>query len=376
QAGPGLLLLDDLRGRRANIPELTTATRDALAELLPPLTYQANPVDTGRPGPALGRILAAVGADPGVDMIAAYTLYEPDAVDIVTAVKEGHTRGTPMVLGLGGTGEEVVRKRRELLEAGVAVTTDPRGVAAATAALLADARARAHTAAPSPEGGRVPADVRGRHDEHQAKNLLARIGVRTMPHRACDARADARAVLAELGGPVAVKLLDAEVLHKTEIGGVYLNVATRDELEAALDRLDAAGARRYLLEKMAPAGVDLIVGVRRDPVFGPVVLVGLGGTVAEALADVAVRLAPLTPAEAVSMPSELTGHALLTGWRSGPVLDSGELSRIVAALGDLLTANPLIDEIEINPLRLTADGLVALDAVIIPLEADDAQPHL
>ncbi|MFD1546197.1 acetate--CoA ligase family protein, partial [Nonomuraea guangzhouensis] len=375
QAGPGLLLLDDLRGRRANVPELTTATRDALAELLPPLTYQANPVDTGRPGPELGRVLAAVGADPGVDVIAAYTLHEPDAVDIAAAVEEGRSHGTPMVLGLGGTGEEVARKRRELLEAGVAVTTDPRGVAAATAALLTDARARAHTAAPSP-GGRVPADVRGRHDEHQAKNLLARMGVRTMPRRACDDRAGARAALAEFSGPVAVKLLDADVLHKTELGGVYLNIATSDDLEAALVRLDAAGARRYLVEKMAPAGVDLIVGARRDQVFGPVVLVGLGGTVAEALADVTVRLAPLSPAEAVSMPSELTGHALLTGWRSGPVLDPGELSRIVSALGDLLSANPLIDEIEINPLRLTADGLVALDAVIIPREADDAQPHL
>ncbi|MEQ4722585.1 CoA-binding protein, partial [Nonomuraea sp. B19D2] len=110
QAGPGLLLLDDLRGRRADVPELTTATQDTLAELLPPLTYQANPVDTGRPGAELGRVFAAVGADPGVDVIAAYTLHEPDAVDIAAAVKEGRAHGTPMVLGLGGTGEEVVRK--------------------------------------------------------------------------------------------------------------------------------------------------------------------------------------------------------------------------------------------------------------------------
>ncbi|MFI7129342.1 acetate--CoA ligase family protein [Nonomuraea sp. NPDC050153] len=394
QAGPGLLLLDDLRGRRAHVPELSAATRDTLAELLPPLTYQRNPVDTGRPGPGLGRVLATVAADPGVDVIAAYTLHEPDAVDIVAAVRQGRTSEVPMVLGLAGTGEEVARGRQALLEAGVAVAADPRGVATATAALLADARARAaqprrpavlddldagdggprgdaRGAGPgSPEG------VAGPHDEHQAKELLGRISVASMPRRACRDRAAARAAFAELGGPVAVKLLDAEVLHKTELGGVHLNIASPDELEAALDRLDAAGARRYLIEKMAPPGVDLIVGARRDPVFGPIVLAGLGGTVAEALADVAIRLAPLSLAQAASMPAELAGRALLAGWRGGPVLDVDELSRIVVALGGLLAANPLLDEIEINPLRLTADGLVALDAVIIPREADDAQPHL
>ncbi|QFY13012.1 CoA-binding protein [Nonomuraea phyllanthi] len=400
QAGPGLLLLDDLRGRRSAVPELTVATRDRLAELLPPLTYQRNPVDTGRPGPGLGRVLATVAADPGVDVIAAYTLHEPDAVDIVDAVRQGRTPEVPMVVGLGGTGEEVARRRKALLEAGVAVSAEPRGVAAATAALLADARARAVAAGSRPRDGRVPEDVTGRvrggvtgqvpedvtgrvpegvtgrHDEHQAKELLSRLGVATMPRRACRDRAGARAAFAELGGPVAVKLLDAGVLHKTDVGGVHLGITGQDGLEAALDRLDAAGARHYLVERMAPPGVDLIVGARRDPVFGPVVLVGLGGTVAEALSDVAVRLAPLSPVQAASMPSELAGHALLAGWRGGPVLDVDELSQVVVALGDLLDANPLLDEIEINPLRLTADGLVALDAVIIPREADDAQPHL
>ncbi|WP_203959134.1 acetate--CoA ligase family protein, partial [Sphaerisporangium siamense] len=134
------------------------------------------------------------------------------------------------------------------------------------------------------------------------------------------------------------------------------------------------GARRYLIEAMAPPGIDLIVGARRDPVFGPVVLIGLGGTVAEALADVAVRLAPLSVDEASGMPSELSGRALLAGWRGGPVLAPRALGEIVASLGGLLAANPLIDEIEINPLRLTHSGLIALDAVILTRKAGDAHP--
>ena len=222
----------------------------------------------------------------------------------------------------------------------------------------------------------VPTGIGGPCDEHQAKELLDRLGMATPPRRACDDRNAAHAALAELGGPVAVKLLDGAVLHKTEIGGVHLGIAKPADMDVALDRLDAVGARRYLVEAMAPPGVDLVVGARRDPVFGPVVLLGLGGTTAEALADVAIRLAPLAPAEAAAMPSELAGQALLTGWRGGPVLDNDELGGLIAALGDLLAANPSLDDIEVNPLRLTDDGLVALDAVIIIKETDHAQPDL
>jgi acetate---CoA ligase (ADP-forming) len=163
------------------------------------------------------------------------------------------------------------------------------------------------------------------------------------------------------------------VLHKTEVGGVRLGVRTVDEMDVAFA---AIGSDTVLVERMAPDGVDLVVGARRDPVFGPIVLVGLGGTVAEALADVAVRVAPA--ADAAAMAGELAGRALLDGWRGGPVLDPVALARVVDALGGLLLAHPHLEDVEINPLRLTAGGLVALDAVIMasdPTEADVAQPH-
>jgi acyl-CoA synthetase (NDP forming) len=376
QAGPGLLLLDDLRGRRARVPELTAATQATLGTLLLPLTYQANPVDTGRPGPELGRIFHTVACDPQVDLVAGYALHEPDAVDLVAAAQEGRVPGVPVVLGVGGTGDAVVASRRALLDAGIAVASEPRGVAAAVGALLADARAQARPASTGP-AQQVPRGIGGAHDEDRAKTLLDRLGIATPPRRVCADRAAAHAALAELGGRVAVKILDAAVLHKTEIGGVHLGVTDASGLDAALDRLDAIGADRYLVEKMAPAGVDLVLGARRDPVFGPILLLGLGGTTAEALADVAIRLAPLDAGEAAGMPGELAGRALLDGWRGGPVLDPADLGSVVARLGDLLVANPGLDEVEINPLRLTTDGLVALDAVVVPAvpeEADDAHP--
>ena len=367
QAGPGLLLLDDLRGRGVSVPDLAGGTQARLAELLPPLTYQRNPVDTGRPGPEFASVLSAVAADPGVDVVAAYALHEPDALDLVTAVKAA-APAVPVVAGVGGTGPGVAAARCALLERGVPALADPTGVAAAIAALLADSAGRrqesaAATSRPDVRIGRGP------WDEAAAKDIVDALGIPTPPRRVCAGRDAAQRALAELGAPVAVKLLDAAVLHKTEVGGVRLGVRTAADMDAALD---AIGADRVLVEAMAPDGVDLVVGARRDPVFGPVLLAGLGGTVAEALADVAVRVAPVHPDQAAGMAGELAGRALLDGWRGGPVLDRVAFGRLVAGLGDLLLAHPHLQDVEINPLRVTATGLIALDAIIIaaPEEPD------
>jgi acetate---CoA ligase (ADP-forming) len=112
QAGPGLLVLDDLRGRGVSVPELTPGTQRALARLLPPLTFQRNPVDTGRPGPEFGGVLSAVAADPGVDLVAGYALHEPEAVDLAAAVRDVAGAGVPVVFGVGGIGEEAAVTRR------------------------------------------------------------------------------------------------------------------------------------------------------------------------------------------------------------------------------------------------------------------------
>jgi len=367
QAGPGLLLLDDLRGRGVSVPDLAGGTQARLAELLPPLTYQRNPVDTGRPGPEFASVLSAVAADPGVDVVAAYALHEPDALDLVTAVKAA-APAVPVVAGVGGTGPGVAAARCALLERGVPALADPTGVAAAIAALLADSAGRRQesAAATPPPHLRIG---RGPWDEAAAKDIVDALGIPTPPRRVCAGRDAAQRALAELGAPVAVKLLDAAVLHKTEVGGVRLGVRTAADMDAALD---AIGADRVLVEAMAPDGVDLVVGARRDPVFGPVLLAGLGGTVAEALADVAVRVAPVHPDQAAGMAGELAGRALLDGWRGGPVLDRVAFGRLVAGLGDLLLAHPHLQDVEINPLRVTATGLIALDAIIIaaPEEPD------
>jgi acetyltransferase len=269
-------------------------------------------------------------------------------------------------VGLGGPPEQVEPQRRALRALGVPSLTSPAALTTAVAALVDDARARARCGG-SPPVTAVPVGVQvpvTDLDEDQAKTLLGDLGVPTPPRRACSGREAAHRALAELPGPLAVKLLDAAVTHKSDVGGVHLGIRDAAELDAALDALEAVGASRFLVESMAPPGIDLIVGASRDPVFGPIVLVGLGGVVAEALADVAVGPAPLSPADAGALADELAGRVLLDGFRGGPVADRGRLGAVLAALGDLLVTHPEIEDVEINPLRVTAGGLLALDAVL------------
>lgn len=369
QAGPGLMLLDALREREVAIPAFAPATTERLAELLPPMTFQGNPVDTGRPGEGFADVLETVAADPGVDALAAYALIEPDSTDLVAVAEQTRRRtGMPLLVGTGGTAQEVRAARRRLSRAGISGFGSPSGLADGVIALVDDAHGRLHERWREGSETSAPATPLGitSYDEDAAKTLLEReLGVATMSRRACTTDDEAHAALDELGGPVAVKVLDAEVLHKTEVGGVRLGVASHPELQEALDAVRAArpGAR-VLVERMAPGGVDLVVGARRDPVFGPVVLLGLGGVLAEALDDVSVRVAPVPPEAAAAMPDDLRARRVLDGFRGGPRLDRATLGHLLSALGRLLLAHPDLDEVEINPLRLTDAGLVALDAVV------------
>ena len=141
---------------------------------------------------------------------------------------------------------------------------------------------------------------------------------------------------------------------------------------AALDALDGIplkGERRYLVEQMAGPGVELIAGAVRDPSFGPVVMVGLGGVAAEAMRDSAVRLAPITEFDALEMLDELRGKALLDGFRGAPAADRAAIAQVLVALSQLMLDAPGIAEIDVNPLRAGPAGAIALDALIVAQRA-------
>jgi acetyltransferase len=243
-------------------------------------------------------------------------------------------------------------------------------------ALVADARAQARRSG-SPAASPVSWDTGevlgpGPLDENEALALLEKVGIRTPLRRACSSRRKAQQAWAEVKAttsrPAVVKVLDASIMHKSEVGGVYLGVDTAADLEAALDAIDRLVADRpprYLVEEMLPPGLELIVGGTHDASFGPAVLLGLGGVLAEALGDVALRLAPVTAADAAEMLDELAGHALLDGYRGQPAVNRAELIQVLVAVGQLLVEHSEIAELDINPLLNTHAGLYALDALII-----------
>ncbi|MFE7168473.1 acetate--CoA ligase family protein, partial [Streptomyces sp. NPDC057616] len=175
-----------------------------------------------------------------------------------------------------------------------------------------------------------------------------------------------------VGHPVALKAMGPA--HKTEAGGVALHLADDEALCAAFHRMRAAtGAGRYAVEAMAapPYAHELVVGVRRDPAFGPVALVGIGGVTAELLADTAVALAPLTHARARALLLELRHARLLTGWRGAPAVHLDAAAAAVCAVARAAAEHPELAELEVNPLLVHPGGALALDAhaVLRDLEA-------
>lgn len=366
QAGPGLLVADLLRHRGVSIPRLGAATRARLGTLLAPITFQENPVDTARPGPTFPDVLAAVGADPAIDLVACFALDEPDAIDPVDAVAGVVSSGVPVLVGTTGSADAVALTRQRLGAAGVALFEAPDRLAHGVWAVAERARSWhrcAHEAAWDPPHHELP--IEAPLDEDGAKQVLASLGIRTPRRRVCAGPDECLAALTELGAPVVAKVLAPEITHKTDVGGVRIGLTDAAMVTAALDGFAAAGlgSERVLIEEQVGEGPELIVGAIRDPMFGPTVMLGLGGTFAELVPPVAMRLAPVSADDL----AEMTG-ALPHGLRDGPrgaSIDDASLARTITALGALVVDHDAIASVEINPLRVTADGLVALDAVIV-----------
>jgi acetyltransferase len=200
--------------------------------------------------------------------------------------------------------------------------------------------------------------------------LLDAYGIPRLPGRVAASATAAAAVAEEIGFPVALKIVSPDITHKTEVGGVALGLvdgrAVREAADAILGRVgtERPGAviRGLLVEAMASAGKELVLGGVCDAQFGPLVMVGLGGIYVEVFADTAVRLAPVSSAEALVMLDELRMAPLLRGTRGEPPVDREALATIVGRFSRLLVDLPELAEIEINPLTVGPAGAVAVDA--------------
>ena len=209
--------------------------------------------------------------------------------------------------------------------------------------------------------------------EAASKAYLAALGLKVPPGRLATSLAEARAAAASLGFPLAAKLQSPAAAHKSDIGGVILRIADLNQLEAAWEKLQHIARERslaldgILIERMAQPGVEMILGARRDPQWGPVLAVGIGGVLAEAIADIRILPVGLDTDEIAAEIVQLRGAKLLAGYRGAPPADAKALVETVALLGAIMQAEPRIAEIDINPLSVfpAGDGVLALDALIV-----------
>jgi acyl-CoA synthetase (NDP forming) len=209
--------------------------------------------------------------------------------------------------------------------------------------------------------------------EVEAKQILEEAGIKTAGARLAVTREEAVQVAQELGFPVVLKVVSPQITHKSDVGGVKLNLGSPEEVGAAFDEIMASAKRAepkatiegVSVQRMARPGVEVIIGMTKDPQFGPVLMFGLGGVLVEVLKDVAFRVVPLTPRDARQMVHDIKGFPILEGYRGQEPADLEALERILLRLSAFAEEHPEIEEMDLNPIFAYKDDAVAVDARIV-----------
>jgi acyl-CoA synthetase (NDP forming) len=288
----------------------------------------------------------------------------PEFADAVVAA--ARVTGKPSV-AFTADAPEITRRFRA---GGVPVLPSPERAVRAWRALW-QARPPARSAAPSapplpPELRAALATTHGALPYGLARRLLEACGVRFCREAIVASADEAVEAAGRIGYPVVVKADAAGLTHKTEAGGVILDVADAAAVRAACATLRArAGAERFVVQERVGPGVELLLGARRDEVFGPVVVLGAGGVLTEVLRDVSVRLAPVEAGEAEAMLHEGARPRLLAGPRGLRPVEPGILVGLIQALGALVAAEPRLAEVDVNPLIAAGRDVVAVDALVL-----------
>jgi acetyl coenzyme A synthetase (ADP forming)-like protein len=386
--GPGIIATDQVEAEGLSMARFQKETLDALRRYLPPAANIYNPVDVlGDAGPALYRQACGLAmADPGVDAVVCL-LTRPAGVDPVEVAKGIAAEwagfpGKPIVAAFLGGGN-VTEGIEVLRHAGIPSYEFPERAVKAMAGLVRYGEiCRAPAAGADHEYddvGRV--EVREilsavRDDRRlvllgsEAHRVAAAYGIRVVPIALTTRVSEAVGAAEEFGYPVALKIASPKITHKTDLGGVKLNLTTPAEVregflkilenvQRAMPNVPINGVE---VQRMAPEGTEFIVGVSRDHQFGPLVMFGLGGIWVNLLKDVTFRLAKgLTLAQAEAMILETKANTLLRGFRGRPPLDAKAVAETIARVAQLVRDFPEIAEMDINPLVAYESGVAALD---------------
>lgn len=401
---PGLSALLDSGGQRALMVDLAERygveftdigekTRARLAEILEPGLEATNPLDAWGTGNGADDIYAqsllALDADPGTGMtlFAVDLLPIDDTADfnyptILESVKQGIQKPLAWLVHSATSASE--KQVAALRAMGTPVLTGTETGVRAAGHLLRYAafqRESAGQSAPSSEPALPPGgDARrarlrmseGALDEAASKELLADYGIGVPHEKRVEGLSATLEAAAQIGYPVALKTAASGTLHKSEVDGIRLGLADAPALSAAYEDFAARLGPRVLVQEMVPGGVEMLLGVSRDPQFGPLLTLGMGGIFVEVLADVRMLWLPTTDAAVRRALAKLRGAALLRGVRGRPPADVDAvvgaalgLSTLIGELGDEIA------EIDINPLVALSDRAVAVDALIVPTSPAD-----
>jgi acetyl coenzyme A synthetase (ADP forming)-like protein len=383
--GPGILLADACEARGLKLPELTAETLARLRSFLPPQAGLSNPIDmiASATPEQYTRTIEVVGTDPNVDALV--VVYIPPMIsrpeDIADAIARGagsvpadkpvlavyiSSKGAPALLGTGPRGA-------------LPSYTFPEGAARALAAAERYGRWRCR-----PRGNLFTLDafaratIRAVIDRVVAtmtapqwvgpRDLATILRAAGIDFAAAEQTAPAEAVATaeQMGYPLVAKVIAPEIVHKSDVGGVIMQLESAKAVGQAVDtlvaRVQALGARLdgILLQREVRGGLEALVGVTTDPTFGPLVVCGLGGVLVELLRDVAFRLTPVSDLDAAEMLAELRSSPLLDGYRGGLPGDRDALIQVIMRISAVVEIAPEIRELDLNPVKVLAPGKGAI----------------
>jgi acetyltransferase len=368
--------------------EISIDKQQILAEKLNPSAQVANPVDMlgGADADEFEHCFQTLMDDPGIDvflpMLVPQSLVNP--ADIARVIVKNAQMTDKTVLACM-VGEQSLAEARTILHAnGVPMSVYPDVPGKVLGAML-DYRTwlEAPVSQPFAFPGINQAAVERQLDQTEAhalgeaetRPIMADYGFNLVPGSLVEDAESGVAAAEALGYPVVVKIVSPQILHKSDLGGIALNLRSADEVREAINSMRArisesapdAQITGFLVQKMAPKGMEVIVGMRRDPTFGPLMMFGLGGVYVELFKDVGFGVAPMTVDQARSMIASTKAGQLLQGYRGGPTYDIEAVVDVIGRLSQLALDHPKIAEVEVNPLLVLPEGqgAVVLDARMI-----------
>jgi acyl-CoA synthetase (NDP forming) len=390
------IIADRASAEGIEIPPFAEATTAAISAHLPAFAAVRNPLDcTGyvlanartSALTAIDHALDAAVADPGLDFVLSAGFSVPEArppdpaakllEDRMAWVAERMGTASIPVIPLNLTCTDVAGYAREVLGShgihplpGMELGIQAVGNALRWLDRRGTVRPLAGPAAAGPVG-KVTA-----WSEASGRELLAAAGLPVVPGRLVHSAEEAVAAARELGTPVALKINSARITHKSDVGGVLLNMSGDEAVRAGYERVVTAtaahgGGRGVLVTSMRDGGVEVLAGVTMDPSFGPVLAVGLGGVFVEVLRDTSLRVLPAGPDDVRQMLSELKALPLLEGARGGVAADLGALAKVIAGIGELARSVPGLQVLEVNPLWVRGGQIEALDIVVVASHDND-----